>query len=259
MPEQDLFLTNFHRFIIKYDSREEETPLFSSRFWGFEMFVEVPKAIPTENLGGKQFEMRSALKEIMTDYVVHKKDGLSLEGFIAWVNSNPGYVQFFRNSGLGELKLESFSKLYYEDLSTNHGFFHTSKKPNLFSKDYTVKRFKAERLIKKEGEKKVITEDEDYSHVITIEFGDIEFKIENPISETYVKFALQEMADLLAERCSFRDISKRSIIMFANKCFSKRLGMKITDIGAIDVKKIQGGETLATFNHNYIKGEEIEI
>lgn len=259
MPEQDLFLTGFHRFIIKYDSREEENPIFSTKIWGFEMFVDVPKAFSTETLGAKQYELRLALKEMLTDYIVNKRSGHSVNGFLGWVNGNPGYVQFLRKSGIGELKLDKFANLYYQDSMTGEGFEYSKKKQNLFEKEYTVKKFKAERLVKKEGDRKVVTEDEDYNHVITIELEDVEFKIDNPISETYIKFALQEFADVFAEKCSFRDISKRSIITFANKCFSKRLGMKITDIGKIDVNKIQGGETMANFSHNYIHGNEIEI
>lgn len=259
MPEQDLFLTNSHRFVIKYDSREEENPLFSSKFWGFEMYVNVPKAFSTESLGEKQYEFRGAVKEMLTDYILQRRNHLSISGFISWVNGNPGYTRFLRNSGLGELKLDHFSKLYYQDTFSGEGFDHTSKKENLFSKEYVIKKFKAERLVKREGDRKVVTEDEDYNYVISLEFEDVECKIDSPISETYVKFALQEIANLFAERCSFKDISKRTIIAFANKCFSKKLGIKIVDIGAINVNKIENGETLANFNHNYIKGRDIEI
>lgn len=259
MPEQDLFLTDYHRFIIKFDEREEEDPLFKDKFWGFEMFVNIPKAFPTETLGGKQYELRGAVKQMLADYIVQKKDNLSIDGFLTWVNSNPGYTYFLRESGLGELKLENFSKLYYADDASGDSFEYKTQKGNLFDKEYQVRKFKAERPIKKEGDKRVLAEDGDCNYVISIEFENVTCKIDTPISETYVKFALQEMADLYAEKCNFKDISKTAIVNFANKNFSKGLGIKISDIGAIDVQRIERGEIMARFSHNYINGCEIEI
>ncbi|MBO5394718.1 MAG: hypothetical protein J6A28_02300 [Clostridia bacterium] len=259
MPEQDLFLTDYHRFVIKFDEREEENPLFQDKFWGFEMFVNIPKAFPTETLGGKQYEVRGAVKQMLTDYIIQKKDAaLSAKGFLTWVNSNPGYTHFLKESGLGELKLENFSKLYYLD-EKGDGFEYKTAQGNLFNKEYNVRKFKAERPIKKEGDKRVLAEDGDCNYVISIEFDDVTCKIDAPISETYVKFALQEIADLYAEKCTFKDISKTSIVNFANRHFSKALGIKIADIGSIDVQRIEMGEIMARFSHNYIKGQDIEI